>query len=482
MEEMLGAIPFLCNAPAHVRHLLSANVVWKNYIEGDFVVEEGAPAESMFIFVHGTAKVVRGPESKQVMEFKPGSFFGENSLWQEGQVRHASVIATSQCTCIEIPRAIYHQCDPAAAVKFQQQQTCPQEHHLADSTEAGSGRFVRQDGKMQEAGDFERVGSAGQMISASMHQAAQQPEGPPVPNYMRAHTRITASAARTVSAKTRLKPFVPAPPWLAEALSVISPRASRFAGHSSALRRAPLATGVSAADISDTLTRRSCNPPTIDQANQALPEQHPTATSRQHVEGIRASRSEEAEIERHSSHVLERAMSCPSDPAETASAPPRVLRRPLHDSPRLRNVQMHFPAPANDDQVHSHFPAPADGPTMWGWVNAALNQRDNLENGEVFDFATRQGTVGITDPSPPAYAAALPTLRTPRNTASERIAATRARHYFGNSGKDTVGGEMGFRRASSAGVEFRRVSSAGSTHRLPALRKSYAIEQINLRG
>ena len=434
MEEMLGAIPFLCNAPAHVRHLLSANVVWKNYIEGDFVVEEGAPAESMFIFVHGTAKVVRGPESKQVMEFKPGSFFGENSLWQEGQVRHASVIATSQCTCIEIPRAIYHQCDPAAAVKFQQQQTCPQEHHLADSTEAGSGRFVRQDGKMQEAGDFERVGSAGQLISASMHQAAQQPEGPPVPNYMRAHTRITASAARTVSAKTRLKPFAPR------------------------------------------------NPPTIDQANRALKEQHPPATSRQHVEGIRASRSEEAEIERHSSHVLERAMSCPSDPAETASAPPRVLRRPLHDSPRLRNVQMHFSAPANDDQVHSHFPAPADGPTMWGWVNAALNQRDNLENGEVFDFATRQGTVGITDPSPPAYAAALPTLRTPRNTASERIAATRARHYFGNSGKDTVGGEMGFRRASSAGVEFRRVSSAGSTRRLPALRKSYAIEQINLRG
>lgn len=431
MEELLGAIPFLCNAPAHVRHLLSANVVWKNYIEGEFVVQEGSPAESMFIFVHGTAKVVRGPESKQVMEFKPGSFFGENSLWQEGQVRHASVIATSQCTCIEIPRAIYHQCDPAAAVKFEQQQICLQEHQLPDRTEAGSG--LRQDGKMQEVGDFERVGSAGQLISASMHQAAQQPEGPPVPNYMRAHKRITASAARTVSAKTRWKPFAPQ------------------------------------------------NPPTVDQAHQALQVQHPTATSSQHVEAIRASRSEGAEIERHSSDVLERAMSCPSDPAETAPAPLRLLRRPLHESPRLRNVQMHFPAAANDDQVHSHFPAAAD-PTMWSWVNAALDQRENHGNGEIFDFATRQGSVGITDPSPPAYAAALPTLRTPRNTASERIAATRARHYFGNSGKGTGGGEMGFRRASSAGVEFSRVSSAGSTRRLPALRKSYAIEQINLRG
>jgi hypothetical protein len=423
VEEMLGAIPFLCNAPAHVRHLLSANVVWKNYIEGDFVVQEGGPAESMFIFVHGTAKVVRGPESKQVMEFKPGSFFGENSLWQEGQVRHASVIATSQCTCIEIPRAIYHQCDPAAAVKFEQQQTCLQEHQLADRTEAGLG--LRQDGKMPAAGDFERVGSAGQLISASMHQAAQQPEGPPVPNYMRAHTRIAASAARTVSAKTRWKPFAPHNPPRTTSNSVEAIRAS------------------------------------------------------QSVEAIRASRSEGAEIERQSSDVLERTMSCPSDPAETSPAPLRLLRRPLHDSPRLQNVQMHFPEAANG---HSHFPAAANGTTMWGWVNAALDQRENHESGEIFDFATRRGSVGITDPSPLGYAAALPTLRTPRNTASERIAATRARHYFGNSGKGTGGGEIGFRRASSAGVEFSRVSSAGSTRRLPALRKSYAIEQINLRG
>ncbi len=441
MEEMLGAIPFLCNAPAHVRHLLSANVVWKNYIEGDFVVKEGAPAESMFIFVHGTAKVVRGPESKQVMEFKPGSFFGENSLWQEGQVRHASVIATSHCTCIEIPRAIYHQCDPAAAVKFQQQQTCLQEHQLADRSEAGSGRCVRQDGEMQEAGDFERVGSAGQLISTSMHQAARQPEGPRVPNYMRAHTRTTASAPRTESAKTQRN------------LEAI---------------RAPQSAN----------NRPSTSGPSRTTSNSNIPS---TSASQDHLTDTNfkvtwgeSKGGEGADIERHSSHVFERAMSHPAR-AETAPAPPRQLRRPLQNSPRLQNVQMHFPAAANDDQ--SHIPAAANDATMWGWVNAALDQRENHENG-----STIQGSVGITDPSPNAYAAAMPTLRTPHKTASERIAATRAMHYFGNRNKGTGDGEMGFRRASSAGVEFMRVSSAGSTRKLPALRKSYAIEQINLRG
>ena len=50
-----------------------------------------------------------------------------------------------------------------------------------------------------------------------------------------------------------------APVWWAEALSVISPRASRSAGNSSTLCRARTtgATGVSAADSSDSLKRRS---------------------------------------------------------------------------------------------------------------------------------------------------------------------------------------------------------------------------------
>ena len=110
VEELLGSIPMLCKVPPHVRRLLSKNVVWRNFLEDDVVVHEGECADSMYVFIHGTAKVLRGPERKEVMRFMAGSFFGENSLTQVGETRHASVVAANTVTCIEIRRDVYQQC------------------------------------------------------------------------------------------------------------------------------------------------------------------------------------------------------------------------------------------------------------------------------------------------------------------------------------------------------------------------------------
>jgi len=522
VKELLGSIPFLCNAPAHVRHLLSASVVWKNYIMDDLIVKEGDPADSMFIFIHGTAKVVRGPERKVVMEFKPGSFFGENALWQQGQERHASVVATSDCTCIEIPRAVYHQCDPAAAEKWQQQQQQQmsrreQHAHVAAGIQwdngagAGSSQCARQAGvNMQEAGDFERLGSAGQLISTSMHQAAAwQTESPAVPNYMRAQERIASTApARTASAKARRhveairdsqladsRPSTSGPSSSAGSQKHVAEsnfklNLSNVAPHPPA---APVAWGES--NSSDVFTRAvSCpsNPVTVKTAqalyqNEPVPPQpsdfvgqRPNPRLR-HVGGCGSKTTRDVSAGHKSGVPLRGVL------ASQASGfqPPANTPGQASAASTPGGLAGHA-ASARQDHLLSHPPSgrrtsgPADfqgDNSVWAFVNAALDQYENGEGNVMRQGAggalgpSPEGAGGALGPSPAAHSTAFPPVHTPRTTAS----ASRARHYFGNAGKGKADGEM----------EFRRVSSAGSrrdTRRLPALNRSFVMEQVDLRG
>jgi cAMP-dependent protein kinase regulator len=78
---------------------------------GESIITEGERGNSMFILVEGTVRVVHTPENappRTLAELGDGSFFGEMGLVSDAP-RLASVIATRDCTLLEITREMLTQ-------------------------------------------------------------------------------------------------------------------------------------------------------------------------------------------------------------------------------------------------------------------------------------------------------------------------------------------------------------------------------------
>ncbi len=74
--------------------------------KGETIIQEGEPGDSMFILVSGRAVVFVQKESRllRVGTLKAGDCFGEVSLLT-GEPRSATVVAESDCSVIEVPKA-----------------------------------------------------------------------------------------------------------------------------------------------------------------------------------------------------------------------------------------------------------------------------------------------------------------------------------------------------------------------------------------
>ncbi len=90
--------------------------------EGERIVKQDDPGESMYILVHGIAHVLHktGDRTIQLATLESGEFFGELALVDHGP-RSADVLAVKDCLLLEIGQAslaaiagVY----PAAAFKF----------------------------------------------------------------------------------------------------------------------------------------------------------------------------------------------------------------------------------------------------------------------------------------------------------------------------------------------------------------------------
>ncbi|MGZ3461655.1 MAG: cyclic nucleotide-binding domain-containing protein, partial [Archangium sp.] len=75
---------------------------------GEPIITEGERGHSMFILVQGTVRVVHAPDNgppRTLAELGEGSFFGEMGLISDAP-RIASVIATRDCTLLEVTREV----------------------------------------------------------------------------------------------------------------------------------------------------------------------------------------------------------------------------------------------------------------------------------------------------------------------------------------------------------------------------------------
>ena len=75
--------------------------VAKTYGDGEAIVRQGEPGESMYVLCSGAVAVVLEPDRKEVAIIRPGGYFGEMSLLT-GEPRTATVVARGEAVVLEL--------------------------------------------------------------------------------------------------------------------------------------------------------------------------------------------------------------------------------------------------------------------------------------------------------------------------------------------------------------------------------------------
>jgi small-conductance mechanosensitive channel/CRP-like cAMP-binding protein len=105
-QQILAGVHVLAPLPPEAHRALAATVAESLFANGEVIVREGEPGDSMFIVLSGDVVIVIGPERREVAVTKSGGYFGEMSLLT-GDPRTATVIARGDTTVLEINGAAF---------------------------------------------------------------------------------------------------------------------------------------------------------------------------------------------------------------------------------------------------------------------------------------------------------------------------------------------------------------------------------------
>jgi small-conductance mechanosensitive channel/CRP-like cAMP-binding protein len=103
--QMVGAVPVLAALPLDGRRAIAQGAVERLYGNGEMIVKEGEPGESLFIVCRGQVAITIG-KGHEVARTKAGGYFGEMSLLT-GEPRSATVKAVGDCTVLEISADVF---------------------------------------------------------------------------------------------------------------------------------------------------------------------------------------------------------------------------------------------------------------------------------------------------------------------------------------------------------------------------------------
>lgn len=106
-EQFLESVSIFSTMEPYERSKLADAFVEHKYKSGDYVIKEGEAGNDLFLLQEGTAIATKclkqGEDPQQVMEYKPGDFFGERALLKS-EPRAANVVATSDCIMVSMDR------------------------------------------------------------------------------------------------------------------------------------------------------------------------------------------------------------------------------------------------------------------------------------------------------------------------------------------------------------------------------------------
>ena len=99
-SQIIGGVPVLAALAGEGRRALAQGAAERLFGDGEVIVHEGDPGESMFIVCRGQVTVTIA-NGREVARTSKGGYFGEMSLLT-GEPRSATVTALGDCTVLEI--------------------------------------------------------------------------------------------------------------------------------------------------------------------------------------------------------------------------------------------------------------------------------------------------------------------------------------------------------------------------------------------
>jgi len=104
--RLLAGVDLFAGLSEDARHELASAIKSRTFGDGESIVRQGEPGESMFIIGSGKAVVVLEPDRREVATIERGGYFGEMSLLT-GEPRTATVIAEGDTTVLEIAAEVF---------------------------------------------------------------------------------------------------------------------------------------------------------------------------------------------------------------------------------------------------------------------------------------------------------------------------------------------------------------------------------------
>jgi small-conductance mechanosensitive channel/CRP-like cAMP-binding protein len=104
--RVIAAIPVLAPLAAEAHQALAKAAQEKLYADGEVIVREGEPGQSMFVVRRGRVAITIGPDRHEVAVTEAGGYFGEMSLLT-GDPRTATVVARGDVTVLEISAQVF---------------------------------------------------------------------------------------------------------------------------------------------------------------------------------------------------------------------------------------------------------------------------------------------------------------------------------------------------------------------------------------
>ena len=102
----LSGIDLFAPLPVQLREEIAAACVLADYTNGEAIVRQGEPGQSMFLVARGEVSVVIEPGREEVARIAAGGYFGEMSLLT-GEPRTATVLAAGDVSVIELSADLF---------------------------------------------------------------------------------------------------------------------------------------------------------------------------------------------------------------------------------------------------------------------------------------------------------------------------------------------------------------------------------------
>jgi small-conductance mechanosensitive channel/CRP-like cAMP-binding protein len=107
-EQILAGVDLFATLMPQQRADMAAAIATSTYADGETIVRQGEPGDSMYVLCSGRVAVLIEPDRHQVATIEAGGYFGEMSLLT-GEPRTATIVARGEAVVMELSAELFRE-------------------------------------------------------------------------------------------------------------------------------------------------------------------------------------------------------------------------------------------------------------------------------------------------------------------------------------------------------------------------------------